>query len=367
MKYVDIFCCLILLSGSTGAGPQVSGSYLGMFNSLYEIGVPDTTMRYRQFDAAGNLDLVWQVHHRVKGNIQLQMVTGGSHLGLATATVTVTDLNLEFTLHRNLYLTVGSFDAPFGMEVPGLSNNAYTSGNAFFLNSLTYGAVVGSNMGTLNTIGVMGDVHCKLGRLSLALSNGTDESALNPDGNFAVIVSGVTKYLFSGFRTGASFIYSPDTSVSGASGTGSHFTGWLLDGQFKIRKESAITAYYGMLKYDDARPDTRDLVTVAKLEASLVMAEFRCAGRLSAWLPRQAAAGLPVNELLPVPDIHRQLSSLRGAPTQEIWRYQLGISWQLMEKLLLKTEWFYENFRVESDQFKNHDFHGIILGVNADF
>ena len=115
---------------------QLSGSYLGMFNSLNPRNAPDTLSKNRQFDAAANLEILWKIHQKVKGNVQLQMGTGFGSLNFALSGVVVTDLNIEIEIHPKFQLTLGSFDTPFSADTPFLSNNASTLVNSFFLNTV---------------------------------------------------------------------------------------------------------------------------------------------------------------------------------------------------------------------------------------
>lgn len=178
------------------------GAYLGLFDHLHQQSLPDTSGNRTKFDMAANLDISWQVRHNIRGAIQLQMGTGLGEVGFGLSQVIVTDLLIEIMLNKRAYLTVGSFDTPFGAETPFLTNNADVSANAFVLNTLFYGAFAGTNVGTLNTIGIKGEYLSKYGLISGAITNGTDELSVNDDGNFEIVLSVLSEKFVGGLQIG---------------------------------------------------------------------------------------------------------------------------------------------------------------------
>jgi hypothetical protein len=346
---------------------ELSGHYLGMFNSLTPQNAPDTLSKNRQFDAAANLDILWKIHHKVKGNIQLQMGTGFGSLDFAISSVVVTDLNIEIDIHPKFQLTLGSFDTPFGADTPYLSNNANTLENSFFLNSLFYGVFAGTDVGTLNTIGLKGYYHNKLGHLTAAVTNGTDESALNPDGNFGFVISTLSTPLLDRFQAGISFIHSADSSKSGSSGTGASFSAGLIDAIYEYNSNAYVRTYLGLLGYDDKNKNTKDEVVIWKLEGRYPVLHGYFAARVSSWLPKEVGTDTSaVNNIIPPAGTGWRQRPLTQVIDQRVYRYQLGFGWPVVEDMYLKLEIYYEDYLTETKGVP-YDITGFIVGLNAKF
>lgn len=347
--------------------PEINGAYLGIINSLHQKSVSDTSARRRQFDMAANLDFSWQVHQKIRGIVQFQMGLGFGNIGFAISEVVVTDLNLEFDVTRQFMLTLGSFDTPFGADTPYLTNNADASNNAFYINSLFYSAFAGTNVGTLNTVGMKGNFESKWGSFAAALTNGTDESAFNADGDFEVVLSGLSGKIIGNLQVGASYIYSPDSSSTGTSGLGSKFQGGMLDALYNISNLHFIRAYYGKLKFDDDNLATKDDVIIWKIEAKYQLKKFFFAGRVSRWDPEDANAdGSGISPSIPNPGYGRSFRHFMLPSDQQVTRYQVAGGWQFEESVIIKAEWFLDDYK-QSLQGRSFDVNGFILGVNVLF
>ena len=346
---------------------SLSGHYMGLYDVLYPIEAPDTLSKNRQFDAAANLDVLWQIHKQVRGNIQFQMGTGFGSLSFAASAIVVTDLNVEIDIHPKFQLTVGSFDTPFGADTPYLTNNANSLENSFYINTLFYGAFAGTDLGTLNTIGVKGVWSGRLGELSGAITNGTDESAYNPDGNFGFVLSGISAPVWNSFKGGLSLIYSADSSKSGSSGTATNFSGMLIDALFEPEKNMFIRGYAGLMNYDDNNGATKDDVWVWKLEGRYPIAKGYLAARISTWLPSEtgsdSAATAPK---IPEAGTGWRTRQIQPLGNQKVYRYQLGFGWPVFEGMYFKTEAFYD-YHAQKYQNDVIDIPGIIVGLNAQF
>ncbi len=362
---------IIMLLNSNYAGemkvPQVNGAYLGVFNSLHQKDRLENDPRRTQFDFAANVDLDWQIHPQIQGKLQMQMSAGEGSLGFAGSSVTLTDLNLQFKPSQIFSLTAGSFDTPFGADTPYLTNNADASANPFILNSLFYGAFAGTNVGTLNALGLKADLFSKYGDFTAAITNGTDEAAFNPDGNFEFVISALSPSILNKIKLGTSFIFSKDSTVSGESGSESDFSGWLIDGIYNFQSNSFIKVYYGNIIYGDDKPQTKDDVNIWKIESKYSFKDYFFSGRVSAWEPDDDNAdGSGISSSIPQPGFANPIGNLLPVIDQTIHRYQAGIGWNFSENLILKGEWFLDDYQNKVNG-KSFNVNGIILTINSLF
>lgn len=350
--WVPLVLGILLLSGSTldmYAGEkqkkfELGGAFLGVFNSLDQQDVPTGSEARRQFDYAANIDFLWNINRKMRVTVQFQLGSGEGSLGLGESSVAVTDLNLEVDVNDWFTATIGSFDTPFGWDTPYLTNNGDTSNNPLVLNSLFYSAFAGTNTGTLNTLGVKGEFALGNGTLVLAVTNGTDEASLNPDGNFEIVVSAQTPPLLGGLKLGGSYIASNDRSESGSSGSASDFKGWMVDGRFKAGRSFSASGYYGQLTYGDQWDATDDDVTIWKAEFRYDVApeRFYITGRISDWNP--GSNGINANLLVPNPGFNRQLGTWAYL-AQKIRRFEAGVGYFFNPKVLLKAQWFFDDYQ----------------------
>ncbi|MCZ6754595.1 MAG: hypothetical protein O7E49_04710 [Gemmatimonadetes bacterium] len=125
------------------------------------------------------------------------------------------------------------------------------------MNSLFY-SFFGGTVGTLNTLGAMGTIETSVVDLTVALTNGTDDSAVNADGNYEIVVSLGTDYGLSGVRTAVSFIRTDDSDRSGSTGFAADLTGVMLDFRVEIADRVTAKGYFSRLRFGDADPATED-------------------------------------------------------------------------------------------------------------
>ena len=140
-------------------------------------------------------------------------------------------------------------------------------------------------MGTLNTIGAMIDFNLNNFQSALAITNGTDEGALNPDGNFE-IVANIGYHFTESLFLSTSVLLSEDISVSGDAGFGTNLNAIMIDGTVHPIENVKISGYLGSLTFDDDLTLTDDDVTILLAEGTLsISPEMHFATRLSMWTP----------------------------------------------------------------------------------
>jgi hypothetical protein len=358
-----VFVLTLFLTGTfcPGGTFEIGGAFLGIFNVLEQSDSAGETPGRRQFDFAANIDFLWHVSRAVRVNIQLQGGAGEGSLGFTGSAVTVTDLNAAIDISPSVSLVIGSFDTPFGADTPRLTNNGDTSANPFILNTLLYSALAGTNVGTLNTLGIKGELTGRWGKLAAAVTNGTDETAFNPDGNFEAVIFAQTPLLLRSFTLGASYLYSDDRPASGTAGTGSALEGWILDGGLEWKDVFLVRGYYGRLTYGDDNPDSADGVRAWKLSAKYSWGTFHLACRLSQWQP-DSLKKTP-NVLVPDPGFNREGDSGWIYAAREVRRLQVGLGWTPKPNILVKAEYFYD--RYDSAFSKNPVTQGFIMVCNV--
>ena len=367
-----IFClCFATVTSPSAFDPssvKVGGAYLGTLNVILGDNEGATNPRRFQFDFAANVDIEWQLSSIVTGTVQLQGGAGDGSLGFVGPAVEVTDLNLIFTFEDpDLCITAGSFDTPFGEQTWYLTDNADASRNPFLLNSLFYTAFAGGPVGTLNTLGIMGSISRSAFDLTLAVTNGTNETASNPDGNFETVAClGVTPLGFSGMRLAGSLIHSKDKAESGVSGTESDFFGWMVEGRYAFMEGFYLKAYYGRIEYGDNAPGTDDDVQICMGEARFGQGKWFLAARASGWHPGDDN-GDGVGVSLSVPDPGLAVwSTAEPITDQRIRRIQLGAGLILQENLTLKGEWFRDDYDKGQHRL-SVDVTGVIVALNGTF
>jgi len=341
---------------------QIGGNFLSVFNSISQKDQPDNQAKRTQFDVAGNVDVTWNISEKITGAIQLQSSAGEGSLGFATNQVVLTDINLHFILSDQFALTAGSFDTPFGTQTANLTNNADATNNPLVLNSLFYSAFAGTNVGTLNTIGAMLDFNLNNFQSTLAITNGTDEGALNPDGNFE-IVANVGYHFTESLFLSTSILLSEDISESGDAGFGTNLNAMMIDGTVHPIENVKVSGYLGNLTFDDDLILTDDDVTILMAEATLFISpEMHFSGRFSMWTPEDDDGnGIGHSRHLVLPGFNGTFGNNTAVSDQQVIRLQLGFGYQLIENLQFKTELFIENYD------KSKDIKGLILAINALF
>lgn len=334
----------------------IGGTYLGLVNYLYENSAAST-----QFDFAANLDVEYVISPQLSGIVQLQTGAGDGRFGLGGPGVVVTDLNLEYrTLYDLFTFTFGSFDTPFGEETAFLTNNADSFQNPFFLNPLVYSAFAGPT-GTLNTLGVMGEFLLPFVDLTVALTNGTGETAVNSSSDLEYVLRLGTGF-FQKMYFSVSYMDSNDMgdqAVTANTSFAADFTGVIADVILNPAENATLKGYVGRLTYGDRNPATQDAVDFWKVEAKWDMAPFYIAARYSHWQPQDRNGnGSGISPFLPYPG----MSILAMQPTDTlVTRTQVAVGNFLQEDLLFKLEIFWDHVP------QGIDVSGIIALLNGRF
>ncbi len=373
-----IMMIIFISSQAAKAEVSVSGNYLALANAFDIDNRRVVDPKRNQFDFAVNIDFEWKIKSNITVATQLQGGTGGGSLGFVGPEPAVTDLNVTFEFeHPGLILVIGSFHTPFGEQTEYLTNNADSFGNPLLLNSLFYSAF-GGTVGTLNTLGVMGTFETEIIEFTLALTNGTSESAENPDGNFGWVVSVETNAGIEGFEIAGSFMQSDDlaTGVSTTAPNGSFgadFQGWIVDGQYAPIKSAQFKGYFGDIEYGDNVSATKDEVAIWMGEATYGHGPWQLAIRLSGWDPADDNGNGSLNltkHPIPNPGISSGWPTDKTSPEpntdQKVVRLQAGISWLLVDDLVAKLEYVQDNYS-KPVTTKLGDITGVILLLNGRF
>ncbi|MCP4685659.1 MAG: hypothetical protein GY867_09460 [bacterium] len=334
---------------------------------------PDSAGHRRQFDLAANIDVSFVHGERIEGVLQLQTGSGGSSIGFVGSEnpevlVALTNANLSYHIPKpGIVVTVGSFDTPFGEETGRLTNNGDASANSFFLNSLFYSAFAGTQVGTLNTLGMMGNWHTETVDVTLATTNGTDEAAGNPDGNFEIVARlGMSPIPFA--RLAGSYLHSDDNSSAGSSGTESLFSDWLAEGGYDLNESGALRGYIGQIVYDDGAGATEDEVVIWMLEGAVQVVETRFAARVSGWAPsNDNGDGASISRHIGLPGLAAGFEPDELAMNQQTRRYQFSVTRNLVPGTGAKLEFVFDDLQHGLADGRSADALGVLLGVNATF
>lgn len=345
----------------------LSVTYLGVANVIRESDRFETTPRRNQFDFAANVDFSMPLGENIEAVVQLQGGTGKGSLGLAGPDAAVTDVNVTFALPQyNLAVTVGSFDTPFGDRTKYITNNAASFGNRLLLNSLFYSALAGSPMTTLNALGVKGAYATDAVDFTAALTNGTDATAANPDGNFEVIVgAGWRPVADDRMRLGGAFMVSDDVSLSGESGLAADLTAWMTEARFDFPVGLLLDAYYGQLTFGDDDAATEDGVQIWMGELCYEIERWHVVARVSGWKPDDHNGnGSGISAAVPNPGLARPILDFPVRPDQRLTRFQIGVGVFVTDNVQLKGEFVSDDYRYKVDNLSS-DVQGVIIGLNG--
>jgi hypothetical protein len=163
-----------------------------------------------------------------------------------------------------------------------------------------------------------------------------------------------TKPFLGGLYGAFSYTRSKDFSVSGVSGSGSDFTGWLAELGYHFKETVLLDGYYGMLTYGDDDSATEDDVRIWNAQVQLNVAEKKwfLAGRVSGWEPKDADGnGLAISPHVPLFGLVNPLDTVVPFTDRKIHRFQVGGGYRISDHLLLKAEGFY-------DRYSGSDFQG---------
>ena len=291
--------------------------------------------QYKQLDTAFNIDFNLSISEEIDGFFQFQGASGSSYLGFPGPEAVLTDINITYQAKGKPYdVIMGSFDTPFGQYTGRLTNNADSSANSFVKNPLLYTTLAGY-VGTLNTLGVMSNIQHSLFDASIAITNGTAESALNDDGNFETVFRIKPTYLLLS-DTSFSYIYSDDRGNSDSFDT--VFSGWMLDLDKALTDNLDLKLFYAELNYDDSDAATEDIVTSYLIELAYKLDMYSLAFRYESY-QRQDQSDVNAD----IPNVFLSTSALAdGSVFQRVDVFSVGYTRYLSDQLLLKTEGFVE-------------------------
>ncbi|MDA1353746.1 MAG: hypothetical protein O3A01_04650 [bacterium] len=311
----------------------LSGSYLGVYNA---IGQENTGERRTQFDFAGNLEMNYQISERVNGNMLVVMSPGNGTIGFEGPELVLSDVNVTYTEPvYGIEVTMGSFDTPFGRQTANQTNNADSSRNPFFLNSLMY-AVIGGRVGTLNTLGMMGWMPTQFGNLTAMVSNGRSESAENEGETFSYLGAYETPTLFNQVIFSAAYWVSDDSEDANL---GTEFTGHIVDADWAITPRWSLAGYLGGFTYDDDVSGTDDDVSFWMGETTYRVNKWITGFRISEWRPI-ADGGVGASSHLPVVGFAGDFGN--GVADTVVVRTQYAIGYELEENLTAKFVYFHD-------------------------
>ncbi len=325
---------------------------------------PDRT----QFDMAVNLDLSARINERLTFVLQLQGGPGGGNLGYAGPELEVADLNLVLTpVDAPLAITLGSYDTPMGYSTEDLANNGDTFASSFHLNSLYY-SVFGGPVGTLNTLGAKAVWSGEWIEYSASFSNGTEEGAANPEGGFMFVGGFGSRTLLQGLRTGLFFQSINDSEGHHASGISSDVTAFMGDIRYEINRSWMVRGYAGQASFEDDNTHTDDDVLFWMGELGFSPGPWLMAVRGSGWAPMDDNAdGQDMSATLPVPGFAFMDRGPMPVPDQVVNRYQVAAGRHWGENVLLRGEFFLDDYQGEEHPEISYDVMGGLLSLNVRF
>lgn len=347
----------------------VSGHLLGGVNHLLQQNREISSGARNQFDFAANVDLSFNVNKTMSGMMQFQSSPGVGNLGFPGPEWILTDINLSMALTEvQTMVTFGSFDMPFGQQVPYLSNNANMFSNALSFNPLLYSALAGP-AGTLNTVGVKAEYTGVSGYSAVvALSNGTTETSSNQDGGFATLFSVVADTISPGVHVSGTLLGAKDRGdATAANGFNADFSGQVIDVHVDDIQGLQVKGFYALLEYDDGDADTEDDVTSWMIEGSKMIEKYIVSARISVWHPKDDdGSGSGISTAIKNPGFGTTQGAVTVLTDQKLTRYQLGLGYYLDDATLLKLELFQDDYQKMSSN-ESTDVFGVVAFVNVAF
>ncbi|RAP34354.1 hypothetical protein DID77_01320 [Candidatus Marinamargulisbacteria bacterium SCGC AG-439-L15] len=369
-KYVLVLCGVIFYSSvCLGAVKNVSigGHVLGGVNVIQQKN-EDVSGQRTQFDMAANIDISADLSDSLSAQVQFQGSPGSGSLGFPGPGIVVTDLQLQMRLpNYQTDLVLGSFDLPFGQEVPYLSNNANTVSNSFLFNSLMYSAL-GGTIGTLNTIGVKGVYDAGWSKVTTAIINGTDESSTNLDTGFGGVVGISSDKLLPLTSIGVSYFKSDDNKAGTPTGLSAEVSAWIVDAHILDVYDWSLKTYVSGLEFNDNLDASDDSVMAWMLELKRDYGKWYLSYRVSGWVPEDKdGSGTGFSEAIPNPGFGISQGAISSPLTdQEVMRYQVGLGYSLEENVLLKGEVFMDDYAKETNS-ESTNVTGFAAFVNVGF
>ena len=348
---------------------DIGGAYLGLFNTISQEESADTDDKRTQFDYAANLDFSIQFGDQVSGFVQLQGGPGDGSLGLAGPTVVVTDVFITYHHPDHpLDISFGSYDTPFAYETKFQNNNGAALAHPLILNSLFFSGFAEGPITTLNSLGLKAEYTPEYFDLTGAITNGTGQTADNADGNFEFILGGgVRPVKNENLRIGAAYLISDDRQESGVTGKGTEFEAWLLEGHFVSDQGLSTRAFVGQMTFKDDIDATEDKVTCLTGELAYTDNSWHIAGRFSTWTPDDDnGTGGGIAGAIPNPGLAITQGGQPVYRDQKVSRIQFGGGYQLFSNVMLKAEYFLDNYDRSSDGVST-DVNGLIISFAGAF
>lgn len=355
---------------------EIGGSALGLgffLNQDDEYRVPmyiEHKAQRQGFDFGVNLDLSMTLTEELVFGTQLQMGPGNGPFGIVGPGAEVTDIYFEYApREKNLSFVFGSFDTPFGEETGNLSNNGDTFANNFIFNSLLYSAFAGP-VGTLNTLGVMGTWSHDMVEATVAITNGTDESASNDDGNMEYVARVGFYPGTEMIRLAGSYLHSYDKAMQQSTGFGMHLSGFLGEVFITPVEGLFLKGYVGQLKdesyegsyVDYLGGDEGNTILLWMGELSYEFKQYTLAIQASGWNPEDNNGnGSPI-----FPAFTPGLSNVDTYNDQDIMRVQGSLIYKVNDDVMLRLNPFMDKYSEEVSD-NSTDVLGIVGGINVRF
>ena len=327
----------------------IGGTYLGVFNSFEE--------NQTQFDYAANIDFKYQVKNNLSGHIQLQTGAGNGTIGLGGPEVELTDITLIYTptfKGKEINITFGSFDTPFGYNSSFLSNNADTFSSPYILNSLPYSALEGQ-MGTLNTLGIKLENKFKYIDLTTDISNGTSETAYNESRTFEKLTQVSLHSFIKNLRITGSIFNSDDLEDTQDS-LQANVDATLLEVNYDLLSWYELKYKIYDFYFDDGT-SSEDNTKAYEFEINYDKNPIIVGLRASFWRPESET----MSSATPSPSLLSTASN-----SDKVDRYQLTTGYYIDSNILFKLEIISELTENNTGGNKETN-NGFIAGINVQF
>ena len=129
---------------------------------------------------------------------------------------------------------------------------------------------------------------------------------------------------------------------------------------------TALASAY-LIDYSDKNASTDDNVRISMLEVAYHKDRWGVAGRLSGWKPEDNDGSSDgISPAVPNPGLALSGASSVVPTDQRVARIQLGGQVQILDVLLLKAEWFKDDYKYGFPD-RGFDVSGLIVSLNALF
>lgn len=343
--------------------PSLDGLVYGSMNSS---GNPFKTNSYKHyhFNGAANVGGEYLLSKSFFFGAMIHFANGQDSYGFKNDDgVVVTDLymRIENFIFKSLNITLGSYDMPFGEQTEVVTNNASSIKNPFLVNSLFY-SILSSPTGTLNTVGIMGELESNGLKFTASISNGTGEGSENPEDRFAAVLK-IAYNLNSNHKIAVSGIYSDDRKNDSVfTGLASKLSGCLFDLHLTFRFKKLyikLRNYAAVFKFDDENSSTKKDIFYAAMSQIKIKwnNQFYIAFRGSFWIPEDRNGdGIDITTTAPCAGYGCRWSDSPESIVRDqiVVRYQAALGYYYRKNILFKLTTFtdrYQYFPVKNDVF----------------